>query len=129
MTPVILEHINFTVRDAKATADELCSLFDWKVRWHGGALDGEGETYHVGSDNSYLALYSPKVGADPSEIDSYTTQKGLNHIGLVVSDIDAMEGRVKAAGYEPGPQWDYEPGRRFYFHNRDGIEIEVVSYS
>ncbi len=24
---------------------------------------------------------------------------------------------------------DYEPGRRFYFHDEDGIEFEVVSYA
>ncbi|MEP1207217.1 MAG: VOC family protein [Rhizobiaceae bacterium] len=129
MTPVVLEHINFTVRDAKATAEELCSLFDWKVRWHGDGLDGEGVTYHVGSDDSYLAIYAPNSEASASDSNNYTTQKGLNHIGLVVPDIDAMEERVKAAGYKPGQQWDYEPGRRFYFYNRDGIEIEVVSYS
>jgi catechol 2,3-dioxygenase-like lactoylglutathione lyase family enzyme len=129
MTQTVLEHINFTVRDAKATADELCGLFDWKVRWHGDAMDGLGETYHVGSDNSYLALYAPKKGAGKSDDSSYTTEQGLNHIGVVVPDIDVMEARVKQAGYKPGPQWDYEPGRRFYFNNQDGIEIEVVSYT
>lgn len=129
MAPVILEHINFTVRDAKATAEELCDLFDWEIRWHGDGLNGEGTTYHVGSQDSYLALYAPNKEADEADDKNYTTQKGLNHIGLVVPDIDAMEKRVRDAGYQPGPQWDYEPGRRFYFDNRDGIEIEVVSYA
>ena len=129
MMPVVLEHINFTVYDAKATAEELCTLFDWKVRWHGDGLDGEGVTYHVGSDDTYLAIYAPNSKANPSDNNNYTTQNGLNHIGLIVPDIDAMEERVRAAGYEPGQQWDYEPGRRFYFQNRDGIEIEIVSYS
>ena len=45
MPQIVLEHINFTVRDAKATAPELCELFDWKVRWHGSAMDGLGETW------------------------------------------------------------------------------------
>ena len=129
MSQIFLEHINFTVADAKASADELCQLFDWKVRWHGDAMDGQGETYHVGSDDSYLALYSPKTGAGKSDENSYATNAGLNHIGVVVPDIDATEAKVKTAGYEPGPRWDYEPGLRFYFYNRDGIEIEVVSYT
>ena len=92
-------------------------------------MDGLGETYHVGSDDTYLALYAPNTGAESTDDNSYTTEQGLNHIGVVVPDIDAMEARVKEAGYTPGPQWDYEPGRRFYFNNRDGIEIEVVSYA
>ena len=129
MKHVILEHINFTVRDAEATAKELCELFDWKILWHGAALNGEGDTYHVGSPDTYLAIYSPRQRASKPTTDTYKTAKGLNHIGLVVPDIDALERRVKAAGYEPGPQWDYEPGRRFYFYNRDGIEIEIVSYA
>ena len=36
---------------------------------------------------------------------------------------------VTAAGYTPGPVDDYEPGRRFYFHEENGVEIEVVSYA
>ena len=32
-------------------------------------------------------------------------------------------------GYEPFSHADYEPGRRFYFLDRDGIEFEVISYA
>jgi predicted enzyme related to lactoylglutathione lyase len=53
---------------------------------------------------------------------------GLNHIGVVVADLEATEARVKAAGYVPENHADYEPGRRFYFHDHNGVEIEVVSY-
>jgi hypothetical protein len=92
-------------------------------------MDGQGTTYHVGSRDTYLALYSPISGSSEAGDSSYTTRNGLNHIGLVVPDIDALESRIKKAGYQLGPQWDYEPGRRFYFHNRDNIEIEIVSYA
>ncbi|MGI9365634.1 MAG: VOC family protein [Rhizobiaceae bacterium] len=129
MTTIELEHINFTVKDARKTAQEFCDIFGWEVRWHGDAMDGQGETWHVGSNNSYLAIYSPKEQTSAGSGSSYTTQNGLNHIGVTVPDIDAMKERVKEAGYIPGPQWDYEPGRRFYFHNHDGIEVEVVSYN
>ena len=128
MTETILEHVNFTVGDAKSTADELCSLFDWKIRWHGDGLDGQGKSYHVGSTDTYLAIYSPNEAIGEPQSDKYKTSKALNHIGVVVADIDAMEQRVRDAGYKPGPMWDYEPGRRFYFYNRDGIEFKVVSY-
>ena len=35
---------------------------------------------------------------------------------------------VVEAGFKPINHADYEPGRRFYFHDHDGIEYEVVSY-
>ncbi len=42
---------------------------------------------------------------------------------------DAAEARVRDAGYEPFNHGAYEPGRRFYFLDPDGIEYEVVSYA
>jgi catechol 2,3-dioxygenase-like lactoylglutathione lyase family enzyme len=126
MTEASLEHVNVTVTDPKVTADMLCSLFDWQVRWKGGAID-DGISYHVGGAGSYIAVYS-KGGRD-KQGDSYNTPGGLNHIGVVVDDIDATEKRVRAAGFEPHSHADYEPGKRFYFHAHDGIEIEVVSYA
>ena len=53
---------------------------------------------------------------------------GLNHIGLVVEDLEAVETSVRAAGYTPHSHADYEPGRRFYFDDDNGIEFEVVAY-
>jgi len=37
--------------------------------------------------------------------------------------------RVIAAGLTPFSHGDYEPGRRFYFFDWDGIEFEIVSYA
>ena len=50
-------------------------------------------------------------------------------VGLVVDDLDAAKAVVKAAGLEPFNHADYEPGRRFYFFDWDGIEFEIVSYN
>ena len=121
-----LEHLNVTVADPDATAAMLCDLFGWRIRWSGAAKAG-GYSVHVGSDDDYLAVYSPpvSVGERPS---SYETRGGLNHIGVVVDDLHATEANVKALGYEPHSHADYEPGRRFYFHEENGIEIEVVAY-
>ena len=44
-------------------------------------------------------------------------------------DLNAAEAVVVAAGLEPFNHADYEPGRRFYFFDWDGIEFEVVSYA
>ncbi len=50
-------------------------------------------------------------------------------MGIVVDDLDAVEQRVIAAGLTPTNHDDYEPGRRFYFDDPDGIEFEIVSYA
>lgn len=122
-----LEHVNVTVSDPARTAERLCALFDWKVRWSGPAKGG-GRTFHVGSDESYVAVYALGAPRAP-ERESYVTRGGLNHIGVVVPDLDAAERRVLEAGYKTHSHADYEPGRRFYFHDDDGIEFEVLSYA
>lgn len=53
----------------------------------------------------------------------------MNHLGVVVDNLGAAEEVVLAAGLEPFNHADYEPGRRFYFFDWDGIEFEVVSYA
>lgn len=120
-----LEHANVTVRDPRATADLLGRIFDWHVRWEGPALGG-GHTVHVGTDDSYVALYrTPEPGEDAERY----RVGSLNHLGVVVDDLDRIERRVRAEGIEPFSFSDYEPGRRFYFLDPDEIEYEVVSYA
>ena len=53
----------------------------------------------------------------------------MNHVGIVVQDLDATEEKVIAAGLKPFSHMDYDPGRRFYFLDEDQVEYEVVSYS
>ncbi len=124
-----LEHANITVTDAERTAAMLVDLFDWTIRWKGESKLG-GRSIHVGApgtDNDYLAIYTtpepPTDWASPIDIG------GLNHLGLVVDDLDEVERRVIAAGLTVTSRDEYDPGRRFYFDDHDGIEFEVVSYS
>ncbi len=126
-----LEHVNITVSDPKKTAAMLSDLFGWHTRWEGSAMNGAGYTVHVGNGTSYIAVYS---GSDPAQTvpkadASYQMRGGLNHVGVVVDDLDAVEAKVKALGFKAHSHADYEPGRRFYFHDSDGVEIEVVSYA
>ena len=121
-----LEHVNVSVPDPRATAAVLGELFGWAIRWEGPALN-DGFTVHVGDADGYLALYAPGDGQGPAG-DTYHTTGGLNHIGVEVDDLEAVEARVKSRGYRPHNHADYEPGRRFYFDGPDGIEFEVVAY-
>lgn len=123
----ILEHINLTVTDPQKTAAMLCRIFGWHIRWEGPSLN-KGYTVHVGNKQSYLALYAPQ-DIKESDLGRFEKRGGLNHIALVVADLEATEARIKAEGYKPKSYADYEPGRRFYFFDDDGVEYEVVSYA
>ncbi|MGL4280866.1 MAG: VOC family protein [Albidovulum sp.] len=127
--PANLEHVNVTVSDPAATAALYGRLFGWKVRWSGGAIHG-GHSVHVGTKDQYVALFSGVPGKISAAADSsYNRIGGLNHIAVTVADLDAAEAKVRAEGLEPHSHADYEPGRRFYFHDGDGVEYEVVSYA
>jgi catechol 2,3-dioxygenase-like lactoylglutathione lyase family enzyme len=124
----VLEHVNLTVRDAEAVAEVLGRLFGWHVRWQGTAM-GDAHSVHVGTDDFYVALHAPARAPAPAEGGRYGTQGALNHIGVVVDDLEAAEARVMTEGFRPHSHADYEPGRRFYFDGPEGVEFEVVSYS
>lgn len=117
-----IEHANLSVTDAPRLAALLVRLCGWRERWRGPAANG-GETIHVGSDECYIAVYThDRVGG------KFAKGQPLNHVGLLVDDLDGAEAVVRGAGLKPFGHDDYEPGRRFYFFDWDGIEFEVVSY-
>ena len=117
-----LEHANITVTDPDRLSALLQRLCGWHERWSGPAMNG-GRTIHVGNAQQYVALYThagpiaPNVQGIP-----------LNHLAMVVDDLDAAEAIVVESGLEPFHHGNYDPGRRFYFIDWDGIEFEVVSY-
>lgn len=117
-----IEHVNLTVSDIERSAALFEKLLGWHQRWRGEAMNG-GETIHVGGDATYLALYTDRQ-------DHAGQKKGrpMNHVGLLVDDLDAAEQIIIDHDLKPWGHDDYDPGRRFYFFDWDGIEFEVVSY-
>ncbi len=127
MTEIYLEHVNLTVSDPDAAAQTLTEIFNWRIRWSGPSMD-DGRTVHVGGQRSYVAFYS--ASAQPADVESsYRTRGAVNHVAVVVDNLEEIEKRVVAAGLSPHSHQTYEPGSRFYFDDREGIEYEVVSYS
>ncbi len=121
-----IEHVNISVSDPDRAARLMGDIFGWTVRWQGPARNG-GRSVHVGSDDHYVALWTgPELADTP---DAFAKGRPLNHIGVVVDDLDATEAKILAAGIHTFFHADYEPGRRFYFLDPDGIEYEVVSYA
>lgn len=126
MAHPFIEHVNLTVSDPDRTAALMQRIFGWRERWRGPARDN-GTTVHVGSDTAYVALYAAP-GGETADI-PWAKGAPLNHVGIVVDDLDLVEARVVDAGMRPFSHGDYDPGRRFYFLDPDGIEYEVVSYN
>lgn len=125
MTQARLEHVNISVGSPERTAEMIQRLFGWKVRWRGPSALG-GRTSHMGSDSDYIAVYT-RDDLDDAPL-AHVKGAPLNHIGVVVDDLDATEARAIALGLTPFSHGDYPPGRRFYIFDRDGIEWEIVSY-
>lgn len=128
MSKAILEHINMTVTDPDRTAEMLRDLFGWTIRWSGDSIHN-GRSVHVGNEADYVALYSQGAPRALSENENYGLAGAVNHLGILVDDLDAAEKRVLDYGIKTHSHQTYEPGSRFYFHDHDGIEYEVVSYA
>ncbi|MHA6318086.1 VOC family protein [Altererythrobacter sp. CAU 1778] len=120
--PGRLEHANISVTDPERSASLLKDLLGWQERWRGPSMK-HGRTIHVGSDHDYVALYT-----GDHVTGEYRKGDPLNHLAFTVDDLDAAEEAVRFHGLEPFNHGDYEPGRRFYFFDWDGIEFEIVSY-
>lgn len=125
-----LEHANLTVSRPERSAQLLKQLLGWEERWRGPSQLG-GESIHVGLPGhgaDYIAVYTNDEVRARGDA-KYSKGQPLNHVGLVVDDLDAAEKVVLDAGLETFSHGDYYPGKRFYFFDWDGIEFEIVSYA
>ena len=119
-----LEHVNLTVADLERSIRFYTELLGWRVRWQGTTSSGT-PAAHVGDDDSYLAFFEGR-GASPAW--NYGAV-GYNHMGFVVEDLDAAKARVIELGGEVHGEDEYDPGRRLYFTDPDGFEVELVEYA
>jgi glyoxylase I family protein len=119
-----IEHVNLTVTDLDRSIAFYADIFDLHVRWK-GPLDGTRLGAHVGDARSYLALFQ---ATGDGTVDHDYTRPGVNHFGFVVDDLDDVRSRLDALGATVHLEADYDPGRRIYFCDPDGYEVEVVEY-
>ena len=124
-----LEHANITVaRLAPALQFLLTALPSWRLRGQ-GEMDWFGtpiQWLHVGSDSHYIALQS---GGDGSPLHWQSLATGAKHVGIVVSDLDAVIARLQAAGHTMDHPGGTHPHRRSaYYCPDDLLQIEFVQY-
>ncbi len=121
---MFLEHVNLTVSDLDRSIAFYSDLLDLHVRWK-GLIDDSRLGAHVGDDRCYLALFQATTDGD---VDHDYTRPGLNHFGFVVDDLEDARRRLTELGATIHLEADYEPGRRIYFMDPDGHEVELVAY-
>ncbi|OAN14114.1 lactoylglutathione lyase [Photobacterium jeanii] len=126
MEPYV-EHANITIKDINQTIRFITTAIpEFQVRHQ-----GETEHYrwcHVGTEHSYLALQEV-VARDSTDRQPYV-DVGINHIGLVIDDVDAAKSRLLAAGYRENPMAaTAHPWRkRIYFFDSSDVEWEFIEY-
>lgn len=122
-----LEHVNITATDVDATVQFFqTAMPELKIRG-----EGTGELckrwVHLGTSTSYIAIEDRGVREAGPHV-AYQ-HPGVNHLGFVVADSEAVSRRLRAAGYREGESsLDHRFRRRYYFYAPDGIEVEFVGY-
>ena len=122
---MFLEHVNMSVRDLETSIAFYGKVLGLKVRWRGQNASGE-EAAHIGDEACYLALFEAGEDAEVEKPDY--SRVGINHFGWVVDDLAAAQIRLAEAGVTPHFEPDYEPGKRLYFMDPNGVEVELVEY-
>jgi catechol 2,3-dioxygenase-like lactoylglutathione lyase family enzyme len=122
-----LEHANITVVNIEKSLSFYHELFGFNTRWEGTATGEQGpiRAVHIGDEHTYLSLFeAEKSGRSPADY----SVPGVNHIGFEVQELDNYRQRLEQLGVEIHLEQDYEPGKRIYFYDPDGVEIELVEY-
>lgn len=124
-----IEHANITVPDIDEAINFIKVVApDFQVRKD----ERPSESFrwvHIGNDKYYFALQEPHIGS-PAEHPKETYKNfGVNHIALVVENIERIESALLEAGYRRGiyaPSEKYR--KRLYFYDGFGFEWELVEY-
>jgi catechol 2,3-dioxygenase-like lactoylglutathione lyase family enzyme len=115
------EHINLSCRDINVTRQFYQTLFpDWFVR-----TEGEG-WMHFGNHQFYLSLFEEPSQTERRDRPYYSI--GINHVGFVVEDGEAMKTYLDAVGIDYVVEMSPETLVRLYLSDPDGNEIELVAY-
>jgi catechol 2,3-dioxygenase-like lactoylglutathione lyase family enzyme len=124
-----LEHANLSVRDVDTMVEFLLTAFpEFELR-HDARDAGDERWVHVGTAETYIALYQVTAEVEPSRA-PYGGQPGVNHLGYEVEDVEALRARLSDAGYRDSSVPNEHPHRRrIYFVDPEGNDWEFVEYT
>ncbi|MBW4564374.1 MAG: VOC family protein [Mojavia pulchra JT2-VF2] len=125
MNFIRFEHINVSCKDIDATKHFYQILFpDWYVRAE-GVFNGS-RWMHFGDNQFYLALNDD---SEQERVHQAYESIGINHVGFVIKDGEAMKELLDAKGIEYYTMAAPETKHRIYVNDPDGNEIELVEYN
>jgi catechol 2,3-dioxygenase-like lactoylglutathione lyase family enzyme len=125
MNFIRFEHINVSCKNLEATQKFYQTLFsDWYVRSE-GVFQGR-RWLHLGNNQFYLALNDE---TDQERLHTPYESIGINHVGFVIKDGEAMKKLLDAEGIEYYTMTATETKYRIYVNDPDGNEIELVEYN
>ncbi|MFB2921460.1 VOC family protein [Aerosakkonema funiforme] len=125
MNLIRFEHINLSCKDIDAAKNFYQTVFpNWDVRAE-GVNDGS-RWMHLGNNQFYLALNDTP---NEERVHQIYENIGINHVGFVIDDGDAMKALLEKHGIEYYTMTAPETKHRIYVTDPDGNEIELVEYN
>jgi hypothetical protein len=124
-----IEHVNITVPDIDSAISFLNIVApDFEVRKDDKPIDSYRWT-HIGNEKYYFALQEAHLDVAPqNKLQTYINY-GVNHVALIVSNLQEIENELVAAGYQRGIETPKEKYRkRAYYYDSAGFEWELVEY-
>ena len=124
-----IEHVNITVPDIDEAIRFLKIVApDFEVRKDEKPSNSYRWT-HIGNKAYYFALQEPHLDADSKKQLQTYKNYGINHVALVVSNIQEIEKKLLDSGYNRGIDTPIEKHRkRAYYYDKAGFEWELVEY-
>ncbi len=130
MTTTYLEHANLTVPDIDKAIEFLQTLEPSFYVRQDQTEPGQHRWVHFGNEHVYIALQAPELNSQ-AQLPRRTYQHyGVNHLGWVVDNFDAVVQRLDAKGYRLGLMVEPHPARkRAYYFDDAGFEWEIIQYT
>ncbi len=128
--PVHLEHANLIVRDLNATVRFSSRPLSPISGCASTALLTRTANAGCTSAPTIPTSLLTQATSDPGpRWTPYAGVPGVNHLAYEVDDVDALRGRLSAAGYRDSTVPNHHPYRkRVYFYDTDGNDWEFVQY-
>lgn len=123
------DHVNISVVSIDRTTDFLRVTFpELVVR---GGAEGQWEEMktawiHLGTDESYVSINETSAMETLGRDGSRAT--GINHVGFIVGDVEALRDTYEAAGNTVSYMDELPARKRLYVTDHDGIMWEFIEY-